>query len=126
MAASDYKSEKIAPWEIPELHGEVKEELLKHNQITGYSSKFSHVKRTEREEVYRVPITMCHYLRIALTDNKKYLSEECSAPVMGRFNGIVDTLNHAYCAQKRIYTTPPPFPMVQMSRTVTFVWVSCH
>jgi hypothetical protein len=73
MAASDYKSEGIFPWDILELHGEIKEDLLKHNQVTGQSSKFSHEKRTEREEVYRIPITMCHFLRIALTDNKKYL-----------------------------------------------------
>eukprot|EP00956_Cyclotella_meneghiniana_P043737 scaffold285410_cov66-Cyclotella_meneghiniana.AAC.1 len=70
MAASDYKSEGIEPWKIPELHGDIKEELLKHNQITGYTGKFAHEKRTEKEEVYRVPVTMCHFLRIALVDNK--------------------------------------------------------
>ncbi|KAL3777409.1 hypothetical protein ACHAWO_004764 [Cyclotella atomus] len=123
MAASNYKSQGIPPWSLPELHGEIKEELLKHNQITGLSSKFAHMQRTEREEVYRVPITMCHYLRMALTDNAKYLQKDCSGLPIGRFNGIVDNLIHAYTAQKKIFTTPPPFPMVQMSRTVTFVWV---
>ena len=96
MAASDYKSERIEPWKIPELHGDIKEELLKHNQITGYTGKFAHEKRTEKEEVYRVPITMCHFLRIALVDNKQYLTEPLHALAMGRFNGIVDNINHAY------------------------------
>jgi hypothetical protein len=114
----------ITPWGLPELHGEIKDELLKHNQVTGLTSKFAHVKRTEREEVYRVPITMCHFLRMALTDNVKYLQKDCNGLPIGRFNGIVDNLIHAYCAQKKLYTTPPPFPMVQMSRTVTFIWVS--
>lgn len=123
MAACDYKSEGIYPWTIPELHGYIKEELLKHNQITGLTSKWGHAKRTEREEVYRIPITMCHFLRIALTDNEKYLQNDCSGLPIGRFNSIVDNLNHAYCAQKRVHITPPPFPMVQMSRTITFVWV---
>eukprot|EP00804_Cyclotella_cryptica_P005919 CCRYP_000184-RB/>CCRYP_000184-RB protein AED:0.07 eAED:0.07 QI:348/1/1/1/1/1/5/513/338 len=122
MAASDYNSEQIAPWNVPELHGDIKEELLRHNQIMRYS-KWAHAKRTERDEVYRVPVTMCHHLRIALTDSKKCLQNDYSGLSMSRFNGILDQFNHAYCAQKRIYVTPPPFPMVQMSRTVTFIWV---
>ena len=71
--------------------GYIKEQLLENNQITSVSSKWAHAKRTEHEDVYRVPYTMSHHLRIALMNNTKYLERDiCTGLATGRFHGIVD------------------------------------
>ena len=36
---------------------------------------------------------------------------------------LTNCIHFGVFRQKKVYTTPPPFPMVQMSRTLTFVWV---
>jgi hypothetical protein len=71
VVATDYQSDKFVPWYIAELHGEIKENLLAHNQLTGYTGKFCHAVRTEKEEVFRFPVTMCQFLSLAMSERTK-------------------------------------------------------
>jgi predicted membrane chloride channel (bestrophin family) len=123
MAACDYEEEKIAPWDIPELHGEIRDKILKSTQTKGHSSKWGFAKRTEAEEVQRIPFIMSQHVRIAIYDHKKCLANEVSAPFMLKFNGLLDGFVGAYNNQEQMFKTPMPFPMVQMARTMMFLWI---
>ena len=39
---------------------------------------------------------MCHFLRIAIADNNKYLAQPLTEKAKDKLNGIVDKINHAY------------------------------
>lgn len=123
MAACDYEEERITPWDVPELHGEIREKILKSTQSKGHTSKWGFAKRTEMEEVQRVPFIMSQHLRIAIYDHTKYLKTEVSAPFMLKFNGLLDGFVSAYSNQEKMFKTPMPFPMVQMARTMMFLWI---
>jgi hypothetical protein len=123
MVACDYEEERIAPWDIPELRGEIKDKVLKSTQTKGHSSKWGFAKRTEAEEVQRLPFIMSQHVRIAIYDHKKYLANEVAAGFMLKFNSLLDGFVSAYSNQEKMLKTPMPFPMVQMARTMMFLWV---
>jgi hypothetical protein len=73
------------PWHIPELHGEIKEKILRHTQMTGITGQWAHATRVEKEEVYRFPLTMMQHLRMALVEKGT------------SFGGKLDSINGSYC-----------------------------
>ncbi len=123
IAVLSYEDDNgTTPWQIPELQGDIKEKLLHHNHITGEPPRWAYAKRTEREEVYRTPTTMSFYLRMAIADQKKYLEKEVNPLSMTRFNGLVDGFMQAYYSQMRSFVAPIPFPLLQIARTLNFLW----
>lgn len=123
MAAFNYGEEKIAAWKSCQLKGKIKDQILKANQFTGETKQWAHTARTEAEENYRVPNIMALHLRMALYDHEANLNRPIEPPMMGRFNGLLDSVMNSYNAQVKMITTPMPFPLVQMARTMMFVWV---
>jgi len=124
MAVCDYRDDKIVPWAVPELQGKIKVQLLMRNQFKGHSRKWAYRDRTEVEESYRTPAYMAYYLRMAISDNKKCLTTPCNPQTMTRFNGLIDGLMQGYQGQIRLVGLGfAPFPMVQISRTMMFLWV---
>jgi len=125
MAVCDYEDDKIVPWNIPELHGKIKVQLLMRNRIKGHSGKWAHIqRRSEVQEVYRTPIYMAFYLRSAISDQSKKLTQPVNPLSMVRFNAKIDELMQGYQAQIRLVGLGfAPFPVVQISRTMMFLWV---
>ena len=126
MAALDYEDVTCQlPWTVPELQQEagIKEKLLKYNQVTSdYTKKYAHSKRTLREEVYRTPINMAFLLRNTISDNKEHLKQAIIPDTMTRLNGLVDMFMEGYLNQIRVVAFPLPFQLLQMARTLLFVW----
>ena len=120
MAVCDYEDDKIVPWQIPELHGKIKVQLLMRNRIKGHSGKWAHIQRgSEVQEVYRTL-----YLRSAISDQSKKLTQSVNPLSMVRFNAKIDELMQGYQAQIRLVGLGfAPFPVVQISRTMMFLWV---
>lgn len=85
IASSDYESDKVVPWKFPELHGEIRDRILRHTQMTGVTGRWAHAARVEKEEVYRFPLTMMQYLRMALVEKSTSYAYS------------VDKINEAYC-----------------------------
>ena len=111
MCVCDFRDDRVVPWEVPELHGKIKVQLLMRNQFKGHSRKWSYRSRTEVEETYRTPAYMAYYLRMAISDNKNYLTTPCSAQSMTRFNGLIDQLMQGYQGQIRLVGLGfAPFP----------------
>ncbi|KAL7540225.1 hypothetical protein ACHAWF_012542 [Thalassiosira exigua] len=123
MASFDYADEEIEPWTIGELKGKIKEQILRDNQITGDTGKWAHKPRTTKEETYRVPNAMAFHLRLALHDQADFLDADMGVGPVNRFNGLLEGVMGAYNNQVKIITTPMPFPLVQMARTMMFMWV---
>jgi hypothetical protein len=98
MACFDYADDGIAPWTLPELKGKIRDQIRAGNQITGNTGEWAYQRRTEKEEVFRVPRTMVNYLRIALYDHKNLLQKgsHLGDGVMNRLNGYVDGYMGSY------------------------------
>lgn len=119
----NYGDHEVAPWEIPELQGKIKEKLLKRNHILGKSSQFGHAQRTVKEEVFRTPITMGFFLRRSFAAQKKQLTNPVDSLGMANFNSKLDGFLQGYYAQMKAFMAPTPFPMLQIARTLLFLWV---
>ena len=93
------------------------------NHLLGESSRFAHVDRTVKEETFRTPITMAFFLRLKLADHKSQLDFDLNAMSMVRFNGLLDSVMSGYTSQLRSFIAPLPFPLLQIARTLSFLWV---
>jgi len=125
MASVDYEGDECpAPWSVPELHGDIKEKLIKYNHISGDMDKYAHETRSLREEIYRSPVTMAYFLRLAIADHSTQLVDAvlCNERIK-TLNSIVDKFLDGYLGQIRMRVFPPPFGLLQMARTMLFLWV---
>jgi len=67
---------------------------------------------------------MAFYLRSAISDQSKKLTQPVNPLSMVRFNAKIDELMQGYQAQIRLVGLGfAPFPVVQISRTMMFLWV---
>jgi len=113
------------PWELPELSGKIKQQLMEQNSYTGDTRQLCDHLRTKWVEAHRTPSTMSYFLRILLMDEDKRVSEKILNPsTIARCNGLTDALMHGYHAQFRLAMLGfAPFPIIQMARTMMFAWV---
>jgi len=123
ISVLNYGDKNIVPWEVPELQGKIKEKLLQRNHILGKSSQFGHAERTVKEEVFRTPITMGFFLRRSFATQEKQLRTPVDSLAMANFNGKLDGFLKGYYGQMRAFMAPFPFPMLQISRTLLFLWI---
>lgn len=123
MAVLNYGDHQVAPWEIPEMQGKIRDKLLQRNQIHGKSSQFAHANRSVREEVLRTPITMGFFLRRSFAAQKKQLAHPVDSLAMANFNSKLDGFLQGYYSQMKAFMAPTPFPMLQIARTLLFLWV---
>ena len=125
MASVDYEGDECpAPWSVPELHGDIKEKLIKYNHISGDMDKYAHETRSLREEIYRSPVTMAYFLRLAIADHSTQLVDAglCNETIK-TLSSIVDKFLDGYLGQIRMRVFPLPFGLLQMARTMLFLWV---
>lgn len=125
MVMCSYGSGKgECPWEIKELDNYTKEKLRLHNAITGHTGLFSHKKRSEMEEAYRIPYTLANFLRLKLAEYKKLESKDELGPEPARWtaqlNGFMQSYHDQMGAQCFGET---PFPFEQIGRTIVMLWV---
>ena len=123
MCCLRYEEEGEAPWTLPEVRGEIKERLLEHNTLTGIAARWRHAQRSEREEAYRTPITLSHFLRAIITNNAEYLEKGTVHPLtIVRFKGLVDHFMKGYYKHMRHLLDPMPFALLQVARVLNFAW----
>jgi len=123
MSACNYLDDPRDPWDLPELDDEIKEKLQKNSQAKGHAGKWGFAKRTPKEEAYRAPFVMAQILRMTMYEHRTALGGELPAGFCLKFNALIDGFTNNYNAQNKMFTTPMPFPMVQMARTMMFLWV---
>lgn len=124
MAACDFEDKQEMPWEVAEMNDEVKAKIIKASQSKGIAAQWGYAKRTPKEEAYRAPFVMAQILRMTMYEHKTALAGgEFPVGYCLKFNGLIDGFVSSYNAQNKMFTTPMPFPMVQMARTMMFLWV---
>jgi len=125
MVMCSYGSGKgECPWEMEELDDCIKEELRFHNAITGHTGQFSHRKRSEMEEAYRIPYTMANLLRLKLAEYKRLESKDELGTEPGQWNVQLNGLMQSYHDQIGAQCFgATPFPFEQVGRTIVLLWV---
>ena len=121
MAVIDYPSENIPCWTIPELSGSTKDYILSN---LDYAKSLSH--HGDAELNMRVPIQMGYYLRdkiFTVNQTIKGDSNQIAPWQFGRLFGSLDSYMGGYYGMRKFMTTPFPFPLVQMARTLLFLYL---
>jgi hypothetical protein len=128
MAVVDYGSERIPPWNIAELDEQEAEEIKKDiyqnsGETSNQERRWSRPKRTEWEEVMRVPPILAYKLRLRLGEGESQLSGKPDAYRFFNNYGAVDSFMESYYLLRKHMTTPFPFPMEQMNRTFLYFYI---
>lgn len=125
MVMCSYGSGKgECPWEIKELDNYTKEKLRVHNAITGHTGLFSHHKRGELEEAFRIPYTLANFLRLKLAECKKLESKDELGSEPARWTAQLDGFMQSYHDQMGAQCFgATPFPFEQIGRTIVMLWV---
>jgi putative membrane protein len=124
----DYGSERIPPWNIAELDEKEAEEIKKDifensGETTKRDDRWSRPKRTEWEEVLRVPPLLAYKLRLRLGEGETQLSGRPDAYRFFNNYSAVDSFMESYYLLRKHMTTPFPFPMEQMNRTFLYFYI---
>lgn len=122
MAVTNYPTKKIPAWEIPELNG-VEQEDVYHVICDPNSRRWTHSRRTESEESMRVPIRVAYLLRKTIIEHEIRLSKALQVNREVKLLGTLDGFMNGYFGMRRFMTTPVPFPLIQMNRTLLFLYV---
>jgi len=72
----------------------------------------------------RTPLVLIIFLRTVIMSNGDYLKEPIHVNKELRLLVFVSDFVSAYHGLNKLANTPFPFPLVQMTRTFLFVWVS--
>ena len=106
--------------------------------ILEYPSKGTHVLNTKELSDHEVsallmsvgganersPMVLIIFLRTLIMSNTEYLKEKMHVNKELKLLAFISTFVKAYHGLMKLANTPFPFPLVQMSRTFLFVWVS--
>ena len=74
----------------------------------------------------RTPMVLTIFLRTVIATHRDYLEEPIAPPKELRLHQIVSEFVTAHHGLQKLANTPFPFPLVQMTRTFLFLWVSYH
>jgi predicted membrane chloride channel (bestrophin family) len=121
MAVIDYPSHKVPCWQVPELRGKTKEYVMKNIAISRSIST-----KGDAEMTMRVPIQMAQCIRDELFQVNNSVDPSISKVDPWQYTklfGSVDSFMVAYYGMRKFLTTPFPFPLVQMARTVMFIYL---
>jgi Bestrophin, RFP-TM, chloride channel len=126
MAVIDYPTTGIPAWDLPELSGMEKDDIVnKATFMTLEMQRWAHhdKPRSEWEESMRVPIRLAFLLRKTIHSQETSLNPKIPTPIENKLHASVDGFMAGYYAICTFLTTPVPFPLIQMARTFLFLYV---
>ena len=123
MAVIDYPEDKIPAWDVDELNGSEKEDIMRTIYLDPQVAALRMEIRSEFEENMRVPIRISYLLRKSIHSHATRLEDPMHVAFEGRLLGSVDSFMNGFYGMRKFLTTPVPFPMVQMARTFLFCYV---
>ena len=124
MAVVDFPTTRIPTWELAELSGEERQDVLDAINVTRKERKYASGILSDAEESMRVPIRLAYLLRKAVVMQRKVLGkDEISASHELRLLGHVDGFMTGFYGIRKFLTTPTPFPLIQMARWFLFLYV---
>ena len=123
MAVVDYPADEIAPWDLGELNGTEKDDVVRHTYLNPKVAALQTERLSEFEESLRVPVRIAYLLRKSIHSHEDRLNKPLHIAHEGRLLGSVDSFMSGYYGIRKFLTTPVPFPIVQMARTFMFFYV---
>eukprot|EP00591_Stephanopyxis_turris_P004141 CAMPEP_0195515262 /NCGR_PEP_ID=MMETSP0794_2-20130614/6390_1 /TAXON_ID=515487 /ORGANISM="Stephanopyxis turris, Strain CCMP 815" /LENGTH=481 /DNA_ID=CAMNT_0040643659 /DNA_START=57 /DNA_END=1502 /DNA_ORIENTATION=- len=107
VSVLEYNTKGQHAWKVPELTKDEKQALL-----------ISVGKSNER-----TPMVLTVFLRSAIASQVEYLEKPIHVNKELRLYQFVSNFVTAYHDLMKLATTPFPFPLVQMGRTILFLWI---
>lgn len=129
VAAIEYKSSNLAAYDIvPDIIKKGVDVFVDEGidaPVDENLIAWAHGKRTATDENWRAPIVCAYNLRCEIMKTRTSPILEKALHVNEELNlmGEVSNFVSAFHGLKQLITTPFPFPLVQMSRTLLFAWV---
>lgn len=106
MAVIDYPTDGVLAWEVPELNGKEKEDVLRNSYANPSVQRFSHGQQCQDwEEAMRVPVRLEYLLNKTIHSQGSRLSEPLPAIFENRLLGSVGSFMNAFYGMKTFLTT---------------------
>ena len=116
MAVIDYPSSGVKVTDLPELEGDVLDDLKRNLPPT----RWLHESRSDHEENNRVPIRISYLLSKSIRSQEGRVQPPLALVAEGDLHAFVNSCMDGYYGLHKFITTPFPFPLLQMSST--FLW----
>jgi predicted membrane chloride channel (bestrophin family) len=119
VSVIQYKSEHVAAWEAPELSGYE----LDYCTPTSAWRRHAQTPANRESDSMRIPPRLAFLLRQTICSQKKLLPHPLEVSHELKLLGAVDSFMHGFYGMRKFMTTPVPFPLIQMTRTIVLVYV---
>jgi len=114
-----YNSRKIPAWEVPELTGPELEYVTPKVDWRRHAQSNVSV----RSDSMRVPLRVAYLLRESICSQGDRLKHPMPVPKELKLMGSVDSFLNGYYGMREFMTTPVPFPLIQMTRTIVLLYI---
>lgn len=119
ISVVEYNSTEVAAWDVKELSGYELDYVTPADEWRRYRQTPSSV----RTDSMRVPLRLCFLLRETIASQKSRLATPLSVPEELKLLGSVDGFMNGWYGMRKFLTTPVPFPLIQMTRTIVLIYV---
>lgn len=119
VSVIEYSTYKVPAWEVPELSGYE----LDYCTPASEWRRYAQTTNTERTDSMRVPLRLAYLLRETLCSQQKRLSSPLQVSQELKMMGTIDSFMTGWFGMRKFLTTPVPFPLIQMTRTLVMVYV---
>lgn len=123
MAVLNFSVREVSVWNLPELNGEEKEQVLRNLLINPENQHYAIDPNTDFEENIRVPNLVAYMLTESIVSQSKRLKKELPLGQEMKMLSSVDSFMGGYFGLRKFLTTPTPFPLIQLTTTFTFFYV---
>ena len=119
LSVIEYNSSQIVAWKIEELSGDE----LKYVTPSPEWRRYAQAKSSERTNSMRVPVRLCFLLRETIASHQSRLAHPLMANHEIKLLATVDGFMNGWYGMRKFLTTPVPFPLIQMTRTLVLIYV---
>jgi len=121
IAVVEYPSKELPGWKCPELSGYEKLystpcDLWKRNSLTSQPGD-------DYTNTMRIPFRIAYLLRKTISEQEERLDNPFHVTQETKLYTTVDSFMNGYYGMRKFITTPVPFPLIQMTRTLVLIYI---
>lgn len=119
VSVVEFQTYKVPAWEVPELSGYE----LDYCTPAVEWRRYAQTTRNELTDSHRIPLRLAFLLRETVCSQKSRLSRPLQVPQEIKLLSTVDSFMNGWFGMRKFLTTPVPFPLIQMTRTIVLIYV---
>lgn len=126
IAAIEFSSKGVDPWIFLPKEKEICPHTKPVAELRHFlRTKSSHREQTKKHDALRAPLLYSGIIRAEVLSPRKttFLRRPMTGPEELKLLGHATEFTSAYHGLIKLITTPFPFPLVQKTRTILFVWL---